>query len=381
MTVRFGAANVFFPDAGRPADDLELCGISCEILLYHQCDLEDDCMIEFTQIETCQLLDLVEAVNQCVSVNEQLSGCLGNVQAVFKELLDGEECLVIEGLDGVLLENFLQECLAEGGGQVIDKSCDTQVIVAYDIFVGIEYLTYFQCGLSLLEGASQILHAYDRCADSDIHLCEEFAGKCIGDGACQLFEVAHIDVVLYFLYENDVVLCNVEHEVLVLIGEQVLDNIISRNIVGGDNVDEEHNSADVGIEVQLTRFQADIAGKDIIEDDVLYKVVSVILFIVVLLDAGKRDCDNACILCGRLVRALYEYCVIRLNMNAERLVGIAVADEYFVRIAKLDGEEVVSAAHSCEITAGNDGAVFIDNTDNAVYRILHLMNNTLEQSV
>ena len=42
--------------------------------------------------------------------------------------------------------------------------------------------------------------------------------------------------------------------------------------------DEENHSADIGIEVQLTCLQADIAGENVIKDDVLYEVVSVILF-------------------------------------------------------------------------------------------------------
>ena len=92
----------------------ELRGVRSEVFLYHQRDLEDYRVVEFAQVEPGQLLDLVQAVNQRVAVYEQLSGGLGHVQAVLEELLDSEQGLVIKGLNGVLLENFLEEGLAQG---------------------------------------------------------------------------------------------------------------------------------------------------------------------------------------------------------------------------------------------------------------------------
>lgn len=52
---------------------LEFRRIRREVLLYHQCDLENDCVVEFTQIQTGQLLDLLQAVHQCITVYEQLT--------------------------------------------------------------------------------------------------------------------------------------------------------------------------------------------------------------------------------------------------------------------------------------------------------------------
>ena len=146
----------------------ELCGVRSEVFLYHQRDLEDYRVVEFAQVEPGQLLDLVQAVNQRVAVYEQLSGGLGHVQAVLEELLDSEQGLVIEGLNGVLLENFLEEGLAQSGREVVDKSCDTEVVVAYDVLVGVEYLSYLEGCLSLLEGACEVLNADYRCRRSPL---------------------------------------------------------------------------------------------------------------------------------------------------------------------------------------------------------------------
>ena len=75
-----------------------------EILLDHESHLEDNGMVEFAQIETGELLDLFQTIDEGISVNKQLAGSLGDIQVVLKELLDGEESLLVERLDGALLE-------------------------------------------------------------------------------------------------------------------------------------------------------------------------------------------------------------------------------------------------------------------------------------
>ena len=61
-------------------------------------------------------------------------------------------------------------------------------------------------------------------------------------------------------------------------------------------------------------------------------------------------------------------------MNAERLICIAVTNEYIVRVAKLNRKEVTVRSYSGKLTAGDYRAVFIDNTDNTTDSISHLMN-------
>ena len=264
---------------------------------------------------------------------------------------------------------------------MVDKPRDTEVVVAYYVLVGVEYLSYLQRGLSLLEGACKVLHSHNGGAYADVHLGEELAGERVGNGARQLFEVAHVYVVLDFLDQHDVGLGYVEYEILVLVREQVLDNVVGGYVVGGDDADEEHHPAYVRVEVKLSRLQADVAREHVVQDYVLDEVVAVVLFVVVLLDARERYGDDARILPCRLVRALDEYRVVRLDMDTERLIGVAVADKHLVGVAKLDGEKFVSAAHSCEIAACDDGAVFVNNADNAVYCVLHLVDDALKKPV
>ena len=53
-----------------------------QILLDHEGDLEDDGIVELAQVETRELLDLLQTVDQRIAVDEQLAGGLGDIQAV-----------------------------------------------------------------------------------------------------------------------------------------------------------------------------------------------------------------------------------------------------------------------------------------------------------
>ena len=103
-----------------------------QILFDHQGHLEDDGIVELAQIKAGELLDLFQTIDQGVAVHEQAAACLGNVQVVFKEALDGEQRFGIQAVDAVLLEDFLQEGIAQGGGQLVDQAGDAQVIVGDD---------------------------------------------------------------------------------------------------------------------------------------------------------------------------------------------------------------------------------------------------------
>ena len=84
-------------------------------------------------------------------MNKELSGSFGNVQVVFKETLDGKERFLIERFNGASLEHFLQEHIAESCGQLINKSCNTKIVIADDGAFRIEYLADLKSDLSLLE--------------------------------------------------------------------------------------------------------------------------------------------------------------------------------------------------------------------------------------
>ena len=101
-------------------------------------------------------------------MDKQLAGGFGNIQIVLEEFIDGEQGLLVQCINGVLLKDLLQEHLAQGGGQLIDQAADTQIFVVDDIALRVKDLAHFNGDLRLLVGFGQIAqvhghrtHAYE----------------------------------------------------------------------------------------------------------------------------------------------------------------------------------------------------------------------------
>ena len=133
--------------------------------------------------------------------------------------------------------------------------------------------------------------------------------------------------------------------------------------------------------MQFLCLGKDIAGQDVVEHNVFNKIVAVIFFIIVLLDTGQGNCKDLCIPCSHLVTALDKNGIIRLDMRAKRLIGIAIADKHIVRLAKIDRIIISGRTDLGKFAAGNNRRIFINYTDHPVDRITHLVDNTLEKTV
>ena len=179
---------------------------------------------------------------------------------------------MVERVDRAHLEHLVEECLAESGREVGDKASDTEVVVAYDYLVGVEYLADFESHLSLLERACEVLYADNGSTDTNVYAGIELTAERVRDRASELLEVLGVDGALELLYEDDIGLCDVEDEVLVLVGEEVLDNVIRGDVVRGNYPDEENSAAYLGVEVELSCLDDDVSGEDIVEDNVLDEV-------------------------------------------------------------------------------------------------------------
>ena len=96
-------------------------------------------------------------------MDKQLSGRLGDVQIVLKELVDREQRLLIERVDGVLLEHLGQEDLAERRRKLIDQAADAEIFIGDDRFFGVEDLADLNGDLCLLIGVGQLAQVACRC--------------------------------------------------------------------------------------------------------------------------------------------------------------------------------------------------------------------------
>ena len=84
-----------------------------EVLFDHEGHLEGDGVVKFPQVQPGELLDLLQAVHQGIAVDEELTGGFGNIQVVLKELVDGEQSFLIQGVNGVALEDLGKEYLTQ----------------------------------------------------------------------------------------------------------------------------------------------------------------------------------------------------------------------------------------------------------------------------
>ena len=136
-----GIDTVSANDSVNPSyDGSELGRLRIEIFFHHQCHLKGDGMLKLSQIQAGQLADLLQTVDQGISVHKQLAGGLGNIEVVLKEALNGHQRLAVKRLEASLLENFLQEHLAKRGRQLIDQTADAEVLIADDVLFGLKHL-------------------------------------------------------------------------------------------------------------------------------------------------------------------------------------------------------------------------------------------------
>ena len=157
------------------------------------------------------------------------------------------------------------------------------------------------------------------------------------------------------------------------IREQILDDIISRNVIRRNNPDQEYDAADLSIEMQLTRFDNNITGEYIVKDNIFDEIVAVIFLIIILLDAGHCDSKNIRIFRSVFIGALNEHGVIGCSADAERLIGVAVADEDVMRITQIQRHKLIGRADLGQVAARNNGCVLIHNADGGIHGIAHLV--------
>ena len=112
------------------------------ILDHHKGDPEGDGVLKYAKVEACGLFQLIQTVYQSIPVDIELSGGLGHVQIVLKELIDGGESLIIKLVGIASVKDLLDEHLAKRYGKLIDESAYAEGAVGYDLALLKEYLAH-----------------------------------------------------------------------------------------------------------------------------------------------------------------------------------------------------------------------------------------------
>ena len=168
---------------------------------------------------------------------------------------------------------------------------------------------------------------------------------------------------------------------LVLVREQILHHVVRGNIGLVRHFDEHADAADIRVEAQLAALQINVAGQDVIEDNVFDEIAAVILFIVILLDAVQRNSQKADIFCGFRVVAGDEHCVFRARAAAEGFICVVAGNKCSLRCNVFRRYGFRYFADLAELAARDNHGGLVDDADRAVNGITHLMNDALKQSI
>ena len=127
--------------------------------------------------------------------------------------------------------------------------------------------------MRLLERPRKLLDAADRCADANQGVRIKFCAQRIGDRTGELFKILRLNIRAHLFNKRDIRFVDIDHEILGLIREQVLNNVVNGYVVVFQNADEQHDAGGVVVKTKLPRLEVDISRQDIVEDHVLMKLL------------------------------------------------------------------------------------------------------------
>ena len=98
----------------------------------HPGNAESEGILEIADIKAGHFLHPLQPVHQCVAVEVELSGCLGNIQAVFEKAVDGGQKLIVKNRE-LLAENVPGKGFAQGEGELTDQLSESKGLVGDDL--------------------------------------------------------------------------------------------------------------------------------------------------------------------------------------------------------------------------------------------------------
>ena len=104
-------------------------------------------MVKLSHVKAGDFLNLLKSVHKSISVYIKLSGGLGNIQVILKELIYVFKSILIQSFNGVFLKFFVLEHLAESGRQLIDNAAQAQSLIVNDGLFAFKDSAHLYCNL------------------------------------------------------------------------------------------------------------------------------------------------------------------------------------------------------------------------------------------
>ena len=172
-----------------------------------------------------------------------------------------------------------------------------------------------------------------------------------------------------------------QHEVLLLVREHAGHNVDRGHVRRHLLAHQKHHARHVVAEMQLAGFDVNIAGQDVVQNDILDKRRLIVLFVVQRLDVVDRYRDQRTDAARQFILTLYENGVFQpRGAVARRMVGIAAEAHDLTGKAEFRDRFLPHLANAGQVGARNHSTARVHDTNGAIHGILHLQNNRLEQS-
>ena len=266
-------------------------------------------------------------------MDEQLPGGLGHVQVVLKELVDGEERLLVQCVDGVLFEHLLEEHLAQGGGQLINQPADAQILIVDDVLLRVKDLAHLNGDLCLLIALGQVPQ--------------------VGGHGADLAD------------EDHVALADAEDEIVLPVREQGLDHVRGDRLPLLQGADHEYAPGHVRRDPQLLGPHIDIPQHDVIGDDVLDEGPPVMFLLVVGFGCIQRHRGHGANGLADLVVAKGEGCIVKLGSPAVQGLECLSLRRDDGAAGGIDGRHMLRPplADHRQFAAGDDDALTVNDAN------------------
>ena len=185
---------------------------------------------------------------------------------------------------------------------------------------------------------------------------------------------------IHALDQNEVGFVDADDEIVLTVREQALQQLERRDVGIGRLPHEQDGARLVRDEVQLLGAHVNVAGQDVVGNDVLQKSDLVVLFLVILLGLVESDGGQRADHAAHRVVPVGEGGVIRVLTGDLQRAEIPRAEGHrLVRAVQLPGMELRKMrADQRQLTGGDDEALLVHNADRPVEIVLHLGDHILK---
>ena len=237
-----------------------------------------------------------------------------------------------------------------------------------DALVVVEDLADLDGDLGLLVAAGELPQVAGWGADADDRVDAQLPLHGLLDVLREAVDLPPLEVGVHLLDQHQVRLGDAQDKVVLAVREQILQHLDGADVGLVHLADQEHHSGHVSGEMQLLGADVNVAGEDVVRDDVLDERALVVLLLVAGLGLahgdGGKDTDGA----GHGVVPADENRIFELAVqSAQKLVGALGGGEDLVGDVPDQALDLIQVgADHPQLAAGDDKALMVHNAHRAV---------------